>query len=72
MEELNKFNLLKQEKEAQPQPIFVSASLSADLKQTLFGLSRELNDLFVWTYAEMHGLDPRLITHQLNTKKELG
>lgn len=60
-DELFEVNFSKEEKEAQP--VFISASLSADLNWALLGLLRELKDVFVWTHIEIPGLDPQLVVH---------
>lgn len=53
--ELLEFNLADEGKKAHP--IFISFTLSIDLKQALLDISRESKDVFVWEYTEMFGLD---------------
>ena len=46
--------------------VFISSQLVAQEKEQLMALLRKYVDVFAWTYAEMPGLDPRLVIHSLN------
>lgn len=65
-EELTKVNLTEDGKKLIP--IYINASLSADLRKTLLDQSKEYKDIFAWTYAKISRLDPQLFTHQFNIK----
>ena len=47
-------------------PVFISNQLSVKDNQQLVGLLKRYVEVFVWTYDEMSGLDPRLVVHSLN------
>ena len=51
-----------------PRPIYVSAKLDPEYKQKLIALLKEYKDCFAWEYYEMHGLDKKLVEHQLPIK----
>nr|XP_027075937.1 uncharacterized protein LOC113699791 [Coffea arabica] len=50
-------------------PIYVSALLNPDEEKAYIELLREYQDIFVWTYKEMPGLDPKVAVHHLAVKK---
>lgn len=52
-----------------PRPIFISASLSKKIREQVVQLLKEFKDVFEWTYAQMSGLDPQLVTHKLNIRE---
>uniref|UniRef100_A0A2N9J5I9 Reverse transcriptase domain-containing protein n=1 Tax=Fagus sylvatica TaxID=28930 RepID=A0A2N9J5I9_FAGSY len=49
-------------------PISISASLSAGEKTSLVKLLKEYQDVFIWQYDQMPGLDPGLVAHALNVE----
>lgn len=51
-----------------PRLVFLSASLTTELKDGVLALLREYQDVFAWTYGEMPRLELRLVTHKLNVK----
>lgn len=69
-EELTEVNLVREWIEAQP--IFIIATLSADLKQALLGPLEEFKDAFAWEYAKMSRLVQQLVTINSISQKELG
>ncbi|KAG9453382.1 hypothetical protein H6P81_006286 [Aristolochia fimbriata] len=62
VEELKKVNLGTTE---DPQPTFLSASLTAEEEAEYMALLHEYRDIFAWNYIEMPGLDPRVAVHKL-------
>ena len=53
---------------------YIGASLEEPLKGEITSFLQENSDVFVWTAADMPGIDPQLITHKLNvdpTKKKI-
>ncbi|CAL8992411.1 unnamed protein product [Prunus brigantina] len=53
-----------------PKPISVSVHLTGEEKEALVSLLKEFRDVFAWSYEEMPGLNPNLVSHTLNI--ELG
>ncbi|CAL9021475.1 unnamed protein product, partial [Prunus brigantina] len=53
-----------------PRPISVSVHLTREEKEALVSLLKEFRDVFAWSYEEMPGLNPNLVSHTLNI--ELG
>lgn len=53
------------------QPIFLSASLSVELSQTLLNLLREFERRFCLDLCQMPRLDPRLVSQNTISKEEL-
>ncbi|BFG30750.1 hypothetical protein CerSpe_170240 [Prunus speciosa] len=51
-------------------PISISVCLAREEKEALVSLLKEFRDVFAWSYKEMPGLDPNLVSHTLNI--ELG
>ncbi|BFG30468.1 hypothetical protein CerSpe_167420 [Prunus speciosa] len=51
-------------------PISISVRLTREEKEALALLLKEFRDVFTWSYEEMPGLDPNLVSHTLNI--ELG
>lgn len=49
-----------------PRPIFVSSSLSPEKREQLLKLISRYSDVFAWSYKEMPGLDPDLVSHYLD------
>ena len=43
----------------------ISKSLSEEHKRKFIALLKEYNDVFAWSYQEMLGLSPSLVTHKL-------
>lgn len=66
-DELDKVNLANENKE--PRPMFLSASLTAELKYEILTLPVRIRDVFAWTYAKITGLGLQLVTHKLNIKE---
>lgn len=50
-------------------PIFISANLSAEMKQAILDLLWEFKDVFAWIYTQMPGPDPQLVMHNLNIRE---
>ncbi|CAL8136643.1 unnamed protein product [Prunus armeniaca] len=53
-----------------PRPISISVHLTREEKEALVSLLKEFRDVFAWSYEEMPGLNPNLVSHTLNI--ELG
>ena len=53
-----------------PRPISISVHLTCEEKVALISLLKEFRDVFAWSYEEMPGLNPSLVSHTLNI--ELG
>ncbi|KAH9323557.1 hypothetical protein KI387_018196 [Taxus chinensis] len=51
--------------EEQPRIIKLGASLSAQEQKIFVEILKEYADIFAWTYADMPGLDPELVVHNL-------
>jgi hypothetical protein len=49
-------------------PVSISASLSVKERMHLVELLKEYQDVFVWQYDEMPGIDPELVAHSLNVE----
>jgi hypothetical protein len=67
IEELQEVNLGTPEK---PRPTFIAASLPEPEAHNLVKFLREYKDCFAWTYSEMPGLDPQVVTHSLAVNPE--
>lgn len=39
------------------------------MKEQVLQLLKDFKDVFAWTYAQMQGLDPQLVSHKLNIKE---
>lgn len=39
------------------------------MKKQVLQLLKEFKDVFAWTYVQMRGLDPQLVSHKLNIKE---
>ncbi|KAK4384601.1 Transposon Tf2-12 polyprotein [Sesamum angolense] len=52
-----------------PRSIYVSASLTQEEEGTYIALLHEFKDVFVWSYKEIPGLDPKVAVHHLSVKK---
>jgi hypothetical protein len=63
IDELVEMNL---ETEDDPQPTFVSASLTPKERENYREFLMEFHDCFAWSYEEMPGLDPQVATHRLD------
>ncbi|CAL2231673.1 unnamed protein product [Prunus armeniaca] len=53
-----------------PRPISISVHLTNEERAALISLLKEFRDVFAWSYEEMPGLNPSLVSHTLNI--ELG
>ena len=62
-EELVKVDL--NDGEESEKPVKISKSLSEEERGKLVALLREYKDIFAWSYQEMSGLSPNLVTHKL-------
>ena len=49
-----------------PRLVFISNQLLVKENEQLVGLLKRCVEVFVWTYDEMSGLNPRLVVHSLN------
>ncbi|XP_028108109.1 uncharacterized protein LOC114306980 [Camellia sinensis] len=47
-------------------PVFISSSLSLERQEQLLKLISRYSDVFAWSYKEMPGLDPDLVSHYLD------
>ncbi|KAI5337873.1 hypothetical protein L3X38_017144 [Prunus dulcis] len=47
-------------------PISISIHLTSEEKKALASLLKEFRDVFAWSYEEMPGLNPNLVSHTLN------
>lgn len=65
VDELKELNLGTEE---EPRPTYISASLSSEEKTSYLKLLQEYKDVFVWSYKEMPGLDPKVVVHNLAVK----
>jgi hypothetical protein len=54
----------------EPHLIFISALLTPAEEKEYLELLTEYKDVFVWTYKEILGLEPRVEVHQLEIKQE--
>jgi len=50
-------------------PIYVSSSLKQEEEKEYLDLLSEYKDVFVWSYKEISGLDPKVAIHRLSIKK---
>ena len=66
VDELKELNLGTSE---DPRPIYVSSLLTPKEEKEYFDLLLEYKDVFVWSYKEMLGLDPKVAVHILSIKK---
>ena len=46
---------------------YIGSKLAEDLKSLLTHFLRQNRDVFAWKQADMGGIDPKVITHRLNT-----
>ncbi|CAL2263190.1 unnamed protein product [Prunus armeniaca] len=53
-----------------PRSISISVHLTSEERAALVSLLQEFRDVFAWSYEEMSGLNPSLVSHTLNV--ELG
>ena len=51
--------------EGEEKLVKISNSLSEEERRKLITLLREFKDVFAWSYQEMPGLSPSLVTHKL-------
>ena len=49
----------------EPRTMLISKELTRDMREAIIHTLRNNNDVFAWTYEEMPGLDPSLVTHKL-------
>ncbi|KAL0361639.1 UNVERIFIED_CONTAM: hypothetical protein Sradi_3848400 [Sesamum radiatum] len=66
VDELKEINLGDVEN---PWPIYINALLTDDEMKAYVELLHEFKDIFVWSYKEMPGLDPKVAIHQLSISK---
>ena len=67
MDQLVEVNLGTKDK---PRMVKVSANLDSEFKAELVQLLQEFRDIFVWSYADMKGLDPALAQHKIVLKQD--
>ncbi|XP_062119380.1 uncharacterized protein LOC133833141 [Humulus lupulus] len=65
---LEEINLAENPEEKKP--VFISADLPVAMRGELIELLYRYRDVFAWTYEDMLGLDPKLVTHNLSTLPE--
>lgn len=54
------------EEEGEPQPIYISKKMTPEEKGEITQLIKQYKKVFAWTYEEMPGLAPNVITHHLH------
>jgi hypothetical protein len=54
----------------EPRSIFIITLLTPAEEKEYLELLTEYKDVFVWTYKEMPGLNPRVAVHRLSIKQE--
>ena len=54
-----------------PRPVFISKNIKDDELLEYIALLREFADCFAWSYAEMHGLDPKIAVHKLSLQEDI-
>jgi len=52
-----------------PCPIYVISLLTPEEENEYFNLFSEYKDVFIWSYSEMPGLDPKATVHRLSLRK---
>ncbi|KAL5549472.1 hypothetical protein UlMin_004703 [Ulmus minor] len=52
----------------EPHTVLISKELSGETRKDIIETLRSNKDVFTWTYKEMSGLDPSLVTHKLAVK----
>ena len=63
VDELREVNLGTEE---DPRPTYISAAMPEEEAQEYIAFLKEHRDVFVWTYDEMPGLDPKVAVHKLS------
>jgi len=53
-----------------PQPIYLSSLLTQEEEKEYFNLLSEHKEVFVWSYSEMPGLDPKVVVHCLSLNQK--
>ena len=48
--------------------VLISKELTEDIQKSVIDALLENKDVFAWTYEEMSGLDPLLVTHKLTVE----
>ena len=54
-----------------PRPVFINKNIKDDELPKYIAFLREFVDYFVWSYAEMPGLDLKIVVHKLNLQKDI-
>lgn len=54
------------EEEGEPRPIYISKKMTPEEKGEITQLIKQYKKVFAWTYEEMPGLAPNVITHHLH------
>jgi len=66
LDELKELNLATPK---EPRPIHVNSLLTSEEEKEYFNFLGEYKDVFVWSYQEMFGLDPKVAIHRLSIRK---
>ncbi|KAL5580838.1 hypothetical protein UlMin_013280 [Ulmus minor] len=51
-----------------PRTVLISKELEGEARRSIIEVLQENKDVFAWTYEEMPGLDPLLVTHKLTVE----
>ncbi|XXG68861.1 hypothetical protein AAC387_Pa06g1858 [Persea americana] len=54
-----------------PRPVFISKNITDEELPEYVSFLREFVDCFAWSYAEMPGLDPKIVVHKLNLQENI-
>ncbi|XXG47601.1 hypothetical protein AAC387_Pa02g2225 [Persea americana] len=54
-----------------PRPVFISKNIKDDELPEYVSFLCEFVDCFAWSYAEMPGLDPKIVVHKLNLRENV-
>ncbi|XXG62739.1 hypothetical protein AAC387_Pa05g1052 [Persea americana] len=54
-----------------PRPVFISKNIKDDELPEYVSFLHEFLDCFVWSYAELPGLDPKIVVHELNLQENI-
>lgn len=57
--------------EEQPRNVKIGTTLSAEERTEMIKLFTEFEDVFTWSYEDMHGLDTNMVVHRLPTHPDV-
>ena len=52
-------------------PLKITKELATDEHSALVSLLSEYRDVFIWSYSDMKGMDPRYYQHQIHLKQDV-